>query len=146
MPLAPVSGMVDRVFINALEARTKRFAISIVLLVRQTCRQPDLRSASQQLNDAAGSVAANHRAMGRSRSDKEFAAKLQTVCEESDESAHWLSLLEKTNRDATLRAPIASALQEARELRNIFAKARETTRDRYFPETKPQPKESKPDI
>ena len=74
--------------------------------------------------------------MGRSRSDKEFAAKLQIVCEESDESAHWLSILEKTNRDATLTASIVAALQEANELRNIFAKARQTTRDRYFPETK----------
>src|SRR5687767_8521256 len=126
MPPAPVSGMVDRARIALLEARTKRFALSVVLLVRQTCRQAELRSASQQLNDAAGSVAANHRAMGRSRSDKEFAAKLQTVCEESDESAHWLSLLEKTNRDATLDASIAAALQEAKELRNIFAKAKET--------------------
>jgi four helix bundle protein len=110
------------------------------------CYQPELRSTSQQLNDAAGSVAANHRAMGRSRSDKEFAAKLQIVCEESDESAHWLSLLEKTNRDASLAVPISAALQEANELRNIFAKARETTRDRYFPETKPQPKRPKPHV
>jgi four helix bundle protein len=130
--------MVDRAWIDALEERTKQFAISIVHIVRLARGQRDLWSACQQLNDAAGSVAANHRAMGRSRSTKEFAAKLQTVREESDESAHWLSLLKETNRDSALTGAIEAALQEAIELRNIFAKAGATTRDRYFPERKPE--------
>ena len=82
------------------------------------------------------SVASNHRAMGRSRSTKEFAAKVQTVCEESDESAHWLSILNETNRDAAPKVPIEHGLQEALELRNIFGKSRGTTRERYFPEKK----------
>ena len=84
-------------------------------------------------------MAANHRAVGRSRSTKEFAAKLQIVCEESDESVHWLSVIKETNRDAALNAAIGKALQEATELRNIFSKARATTRERYFPEKKPPP-------
>jgi four helix bundle protein len=116
--------MADRAFIDALEQRTKQFAITIQDVVRQLSRQLDLRSACHQLNDAAGSVAANHRAVGRARSTKEFAAKLQIVCEESDESAHWLSILHETNRDAALK------------LRNIFAKSRATTRNRYFSEKK----------
>jgi four helix bundle protein len=130
--------MADRAFIDALEQRTKQFAITIQHVVRQMNRQPDLRSACDQLNDAAGSVAANHRAVGRARSTKEFAAKLQIVCEESDESAHWLAILHETNRDAALKAPISNALQEAIELRNIFAKSRGTTRNRYFSEKKPK--------
>jgi four helix bundle protein len=138
--------MVDRAQIDALEERTKRFAISIVHIVRLARGQSELWSACRQLNDAAGSVASNHRAMGRSRSTKEFAAKLQIVCEESDESVHWLSQLKETNRDAGLTAPFESALQEAIELRNIFGKARATTRDRYFPERKPRSGRSEPDI
>jgi len=66
----------------------------------------------------------------------EFAAKLQIVCEESDESAHWLSILQETNRDVGLKALISDALQEAIELRNIFAKSKATTRSRYFSEKK----------
>ena len=143
MAVALLRGMADRAWIRALEERTKRFAISVVGIVRLARRQQELWSACDQLNDAAGSVAANHRAMGRARSNKEFAAKFQTVCEESDESAHWLSVLNETNRDAALTATIADALREATELRNIFAKGRATTRDRYFPETKP-PKRRQP--
>jgi four helix bundle protein len=124
--------MSDRTWIDALEARTARFAIGIVHIVRRGLEQPELRSACRQLNDSAGSVAANHRAAGRSRSTKEFAAKLQIVHEEADESAHWLAQLKATNRDASLKVPIETALQEARELRNIFGSARATTRARYF--------------
>jgi four helix bundle protein len=136
--LARPIAMADRARIDALEQRTKQFALTILHVVRQVCRQPELRSACDQLNDAAGSVAANHRAVGRARSTKEFAAKLQIVCEESDESAHWLAILQETNREAALKAPISNALQEAIELRNIFAKSRATTRNRYFSEKKPK--------
>ena len=117
--------------------RTKQFAISIVYLVRQARRQPELWSVCNQLADAAGSVAANHRALGRARSDKDFLAKFHIVCEESDESAHWLAVLKETNRDHALKGPIDDALQEATELRNIFSKGKATTRDRYFSESKP---------
>jgi len=124
--------MADRARIDALEERTRRFAIDIVYLVRRLRALPELRPACDQLNRAAGSVAANHRAVGRARSNKEFIAKLGIVHEDADESAHWLLQLKETNRDATLRAPIDRALQEATELRNIFGKARSTTRARYF--------------
>ena|SRR5688572_5622012 len=146
MALAPSRRMVDRARIDELEARTRRFGISILHIVRHARTQPELRSACDQLNDAAGSVAANHRAVGRSRSTKEFAAKLQIVCEESDESAHWLSILNETNRDAALRTSIEKALEEAKQLRNIFAKSRATTRERYFSEKEPPPKRRRPDI
>lgn len=129
--------MADRTRIDALEERTRRFAISVVHIVRVARRQPELRSACEQVNDSAGSVASNHRAVRRARSTKEFAAKLQVVHEEADESAHWLLQLKETNRDAALSAPIERTLEEAIELRNIFGKGRATTRDRYFPERKP---------
>jgi four helix bundle protein len=132
--------MINREWVRALEERTKQFAIDVVALVRVARQQPELRSACDQLSDSAGSVAANHRAMGRAASDKAFAAKLQTVSEESDESAHWLEQLKLTNKEAALQPSIKRVLQEAIELRNIFAKAKQTTRDRYFPEQKPTPK------
>ena len=126
--------MADRTRIDALEARTAQFAIEIVHLVRHARKQPELRPACEQLKASSGSVAANHRAVSRSRSTREFAAKLQIVHEEADESAHWLSQLKATNRDAALTVPIEKALREATELRNIFGKARSTTRARYFTE------------
>ena len=124
--------MADRSDIDALEARTARFAIEIVHLVRQARAQPGLRPACDQVNASASSVAANHRAVGRARSTPEFAAKLQIVHEEADETAHWLAQLKATNRDPALTLAIDTALREAIELRNIFGKARSTTRGRYF--------------
>lgn len=132
--------MSDRDSVDQLEERTRRFAIDIVHLVRQVRIQPELRPACDQLNRAAGSVAANHRATGRARSTKEFAAKLQVVHEEADESAHWLTQLRATNLDAALTDPIDRALKEATELRNIFGKARATTRQRYFADKKDPPR------
>jgi four helix bundle protein len=59
--------------------------------------------------------------MRRARSRREFAAKLQIVNEEVDECVYWLELV--TRRPAAL--PTAQVvLEEARELRAIFAKAR----------------------
>ena len=64
----------------------------------------------------------------RARSDREFAAKLQIVNEEIDESVLWLEIA-----DAVLADPDAQVRrleQEGIELRSIFAKARKTTRKR----------------
>jgi four helix bundle protein len=104
--------MADRARIDALEQRTKQFALTILHVVRQVCRQPELRSACDQLNDAAGSVAANHRAVGRSRSTKEFAVKLQIVCEEV-QSHHTQSLLLQE------KAEIGTALKQLSPHRSI---------------------------
>ena len=123
--------MSDRSRIDQLEERTRRFAIDIVHLVRPVRAHSELRPACDQLNRAAGSVAANHRATGRARSTREFAAKLQVVHEEADECAHWLTQLKTTHLEAGLTAPIERALLEAIELRSIFGRARATTRKRY---------------
>jgi hypothetical protein len=81
--------------------------------------------------------------MRRARSDREFAAKLQTVNEEADECVLWLEVIRAVlNRLATLPdAPsgrqavnpeeLVAALQEATELRAIFASARRTFKDRH---------------
>jgi len=81
-----------------------------------------------QLIDAAGSVGANHRAMRRARSSREFSAKLQIVNEEVDETVFWLEICQAVHPASA--SAIASALQEGIELRSIFAKARATMRQR----------------
>jgi len=112
---------------DALQDRTQAFADAAIdeTVIMETVA--GLRNAAQQLNESATSVAANHRAMRRARSDREFAAKLQIVVEEIDESVLWLELSEKRARRAVDLAPL---LAEARELRSIFAKSKSTTRNR----------------
>jgi four helix bundle protein len=110
-----------------LEDRTQAFADDAVELSIGLAPVPGLRKAALQLNDAATSVGANHRAMRRARSDREFAAKLQIVVEEVDECVYWLEL---SSRRPRLPTDVKPLLREARELRAIFAKARATTRQK----------------
>jgi four helix bundle protein len=117
-----------RAGLDQLEDRTKQFAIQAIKICGRLEDVRGLRQLAWQLADAAGSVAANHRAMRRARSTREFAAKLQIVNEEIDESVMWLEIADKTlpTPDEELRA----LLREAMELRAIFAKVRATTRSR----------------
>ena len=73
---------------------------------------------------AASSVGANHRAMRRARSLKEFAAKLQIVVEEVDETCYWIELIREAHGD---EPRLLALYEEAAELRAIFAKAKATT-------------------
>jgi four helix bundle protein len=118
-----------RTGIDALEQRTKLFAISVIRFCLSLDRRTVIRFVGDQLARAAGSVAANHRAMRRARSTREFAAKLQIVNEEIDESVLWLEILEAVLADvpATLKPVMAEGI----ELRSIFARARATTRERF---------------
>lgn len=119
--------------VDQLEARTRQFAVDVMRLCESAARQPHLWSLCQQLCASAGSVSANHRAMTRSRSIREFAAKLQVVHEEADETVHWLSVLRDTNRDARVAELLPSITREAECLRNLFGRARATTRRRFPP-------------
>ena len=114
--------------LDKLEDRSKQFAIDCIPLCAELEQPRGLRTTAFQLADASGSVAANHRAMRRARSDREFAAKLQIVCEEIDESVMWLEVADATCKP--LKPQIAPLLSEALELRAIFSRSRSTFRNR----------------
>jgi four helix bundle protein len=121
-------GPMDEATIRRLEARTRAFAVSAIRLRRALARHQEFWDILGQLTRAACSVAANHRAMTRARSTREFAAKLHIVHEEADEAAHWLSLLHEGSDDEATRLGIRMLLDEADQLRNIFGRARTKTR------------------
>jgi four helix bundle protein len=77
-----------------------------------------------QLLRAATGVAANHRAASRSRSRKEYVAKLSVVIEEADESELWLDILEAKRHGPPVL--IKRLRQEASELCAIFVASRTT--------------------
>jgi four helix bundle protein len=114
--------------IGVLERRTKSFAIAAIRVSGPIEQTPGLRFVAGQLSRSAGSVAANHRAMRRSRSTREFAAKLQIVNEEIDESVLWLEIVDEIAPE--FRPNLTPLLAEGLELRAIFARARATTRQR----------------
>jgi four helix bundle protein len=82
----------------------------------------------RQLLEAGSAVGANYRAARRSRSKREFVARLGVVLEESDESVFWFELLAT---DPVRSSPESNALlQEARELRAIFSASLRTAKSR----------------
>jgi len=117
----------DEAFKDELENRTRQFAIDVIKFCSLLETHRGLRRVADQLVDAAGSVAANHRAMRRARSPREFAAKTHIVLEEADECVLWLQVVQGIIPDLRGLQPL---LTEATELRNIFAKSEASARRR----------------
>jgi four helix bundle protein len=115
----------DNAYKDQLENRTRQFAIDVIHLCAELEGVPGLRRVADQLVDAAGSVASNHRAMRRARSAREFAAKAHIVLEEADESLLWLEIV---TRIRPRLAPAQAILLEASELRNLFSHIDATAR------------------
>jgi four helix bundle protein len=80
-----------------LRERTKQFAIRIVKLFRALPKTEEARVLRKQVLRSGTSVAANYRAVCRSRSRADFISTLAVVTEEADETAFWLELLIETD-------------------------------------------------
>ena len=84
------------------------------------------RVIGRQLLRSGMSVAANYRAVSRSRSRAEFISKMGVVIEEADESLFWLEALSEMGilKDET----IARLLRECGELVSIFVASQRTAK------------------
>jgi four helix bundle protein len=113
---------------HELRQRTKTFALAIIKFCRSLPKTDEARIIRWQLLRCGPAVGATYRAVCRSRSDKEFIAKIGVVIEEADETAFWLELL----GEAAVVAPAAAKnlWKEADELTRIFVSSRETARRR----------------
>ena len=76
-----------------LKIRTKKFALRIIHLINALPKTKIGNTIGNQLIRSATSVAANCRAVCRSKSKADFISKLGTVIEEADESAFWMELI-----------------------------------------------------
>jgi four helix bundle protein len=110
-----------------LRDRTKDFARRVLRLCHSMPSEWDVREIGKQLLRSGSSVAANYRACGRARSDKEFCSKLGVVVEEADESQLWLELLPEVHPDVEVKLHKA-LLAEAGELTAIFTASHRTAR------------------
>jgi four helix bundle protein len=111
-----------------LEERTATFASNVLRFVRSLPKAAPEQVLGRQLLKAGTAVGANYRAARRSRSRREFLARLGVVVEESDESVYWLELV--AGDPACAKLGIVDLLQEARELRAIFATSLRTAKSR----------------
>ena len=104
-----------------LKARTKKFAVTVVNLVKTFPEKKVYWIIGDQVLRAATSVGANYRAACRSKSKNDFSYKINIVLEEADETCFWLELLEEAELvDPKIIKPI---WKEANELTAIFSKA-----------------------
>jgi four helix bundle protein len=111
-----------------LKRRTKKFALDVIKLVEGLPRDDVSRVLGRQLLRAGTSVAANYRAVCRSKSTADFISKFGTVEEEADESGFWMELLVEAGK---LVAKVASPLiHESSELTAIAVSSINTARKR----------------
>ncbi|MFV0269124.1 MAG: four helix bundle protein [Draconibacterium sp.] len=113
-------------FIEEMKARTKKFAVDVILFCDTLTKSKGSSVISYQLIKSATSTGANYRAACRERSQSEFFSKICIVVEESDESVYWLEVI----KDASLsgnQEELTRLLNEATELTKIMTKSKDTT-------------------
>jgi four helix bundle protein len=113
---------------DELKSRTKQFAIRIVKMFRSLPKTDEARIIGKQVLRSGTSVAANYRAVCRSRSKAEFIAKLGVVVEEADETVFWLELLVETG--IVQQERMDNLLREGNEHLAIFAASQYTAKKR----------------
>ncbi len=82
----------------ALKERTKEFARRTIRLVDTLPDTISGRVLAKQVMRSGTSVAANYRALCRSKSSADFINKTSIIEEEADETALWLELISETGK------------------------------------------------
>jgi four helix bundle protein len=118
----------------AMRDRTRDFALETARLCESIPSTMTARHIAGQLLRCSTSVAANYRAACRSRSRKEFIAKIGVVLEEADESLFWLEFAQDLGLFSSEGA--SNTLSEANQLVAIFSATRSTALARFRSGTK----------
>ena len=113
-----------------LQDRTKRFALNIIKLSGKLPNKPESWIIGKQIIKSGTSVAANYRAVCRSKSDKDFISKIGTVIEEADETIFWLEIIEESGLLVNESYLIQELKKEANELTAIFVASSKTVKKR----------------
>ena len=109
-----------------LKARSTRFALEVIALVRTLPRTLVAEIIAGQMVRSGTSTGANYRAACRARSRAEFVAKMGVAEEEADETLYWLELLLETHLAES--GTVQRLITEATELVAILSAGRKTAR------------------
>lgn len=112
-----------------LQIRTKIFALTIIKLVAHLPNNRVGWTFADQIVRSSTSVAANYRAVCRSKSDRDFISKMGTVIEEADETLFWLEMIEEAKLMAE-ESELIALKKEANELVSIFVSSAKTVKKR----------------
>ena len=107
-----------------MKQQTQRFALRILKHAEALPSNRTGHAIANQIVRSGTSVAANYRALCRSKSRADFVNKTSIIEEEADETAFWLEMI----RDAGLASSkqIQPLLNEANELVAILVASRKT--------------------
>lgn len=117
-----------------LKARSEKFALDIISLVKDLPNNKVADVLGKQLLRSGTSVAANYRAACRARSLAEFISKIGIVEEESDESVLWLELIKESDTHHSVL--LEQLLKESTELTAIFTKSGKTAKENKLAKSK----------
>jgi four helix bundle protein len=117
-----------------LQIRTKKFALEIIRFVELLPNNRVGWTFTDQIIRSSTSVAANYRAVCRSKSDRDFINKIGTVIEEADETLFWLEMIEES-KILKQESKILSLKHEANELTAIFVSSIKTIKNRLNPKS-----------
>ena len=111
-----------------LRDRTKQFALRIIRLYSALPKTTEAQVLGKQLIRCGTSVGAHYREAYRSRSDAEYAAKIEGGLQELEEAAYWMELL----CDAEIVKPdrLADLLDEAQQLAAILITCSKSAKSR----------------
>ncbi len=109
-------------FNEKFRRRTKRFALDVLKTLKVKSDSDAFKIMARQLMRCTTSVAANFRAAGRYKSQKDYIHKLNIVIEECDESIFWLEMLSESGEMSENHThPL---IREADELTAVFSKVK----------------------
>ena len=111
-----------------MKNRTKAFALRIIRLVESLPNERSLNTIGRQLVKSGTSVGANYRAACRSRTDKDFLARMGVVEEEADESIYWMELLVESNQ--IKQKLVTGLMNEGEEILKMVVSSIKTARKR----------------
>ena len=107
-----------------MKNRTKQFALRVLKMADSLPTSRSGNAIASQIVRSSTSVAANYRALCRSKSRADFINKTSIVEEEADETSFWLELIV----DAGLMTPtrVKPLLNEASEITAMLVASRKT--------------------
>jgi len=107
--------------------RTKQYASGIIRLYCSLPKQrEEVRVLGHQMLRSGTSVAAQYREASRARSDAEFISKIESCCQEADETLLWLELL---TEECDIKGQVIDhLLVETNELIAIFVTMSKNTK------------------
>jgi len=83
----------NKEFARALEARTLKFAVSIIKLAAKLPNSAEGRVVRTQITKSGTSPGANYREANRSRSKADFKSKIRICESELSENHYWLEVI-----------------------------------------------------